>query len=257
MCSSLSRNDMCLIKSLLYRQHGLTATTATPSMRNDLTSIPFRNRIMGSLYAVERLEMAHNLKGHGGCVNCINFNETGDLLVSGGDDLHLCIWKWASNKMVLKCNTGHRQNIFQTKFIENGINANGFNIVSSSRDGDVRYIEIGPDGTASSSRVLYSHSRRPVNKIAISPMSPFEFLSAGEDGCVKRFDLRTKECDEVLSLRSHSRKVPLYSIATHPFDTEFCVCGMDKYVRVHDKRNVKDSMKLLFPSTMAGVSICR
>lgn len=244
---------MCLIKNIVYLQHGLSAKTIATLQRNDLTAVPFRNRIMGSLYVVERLEILHKLDGHDGCVNSINFNQKGDYLVSGSDDLHLIVWKWASKKQKHKFHTGHRQNVFQTKFVENGLNANGFNIVTSARDGDVRYVEIQPDGGVSA-RFLYSHARKSVNKVAMSSLSPFEFLSAGEDGCVKQYDLRTGKCDDLLTLRTRQgRKVPLYSIALNPYDTEFCVCGRDKYVRVHDKRNPKQALMHLFPNTLAEV----
>lgn len=216
----------------------------------------FRNQMYASLYAVERLELLHRMEAHAGCVNSLNFNRAGNLLVTGSDDLNLIVWKWASKKVTLKLDTGHKQNIFQTKFIENGTNANGMNIVTTARDGEVRMIRVRPSGGETTSRVLYSH-RKPVNKIAMSDMNPSEILTAGEDGSVMRFDLREKKLEVLLSLRLDNRKVPLYSIAHHPLDPEFCVCGVDKHVRVYDKRNMKDVVKLFCPSSLLNVSSLR
>lgn len=234
----------------MYQQFGLNMVNKR--IVNDPITMTFRNQFYGSLYAVERLEKAYTLESHEGCVNSLHFNQAGNLLVSGSDDLKLIVWKWASKKQLLKADSGHRQNIFQTKFIENGTNTNGMNIVTSSRDGQVRLVEANPTGD-SKSRLLYKH-RGPVNKISLQNTNPNEILTAGEDGTVIQYDLRTNESNELLSLRPNNRKVPLYSVATHPFDPEFCVCGVDKHVRVYDSRNTKDAVKLLFPGNMKKVS---
>lgn len=62
---------------------------------------------------VQRLRLEKNLVGHEGCVNCINFSFSGQLLASGSDDLHLILWDWARGKSVGKYNTGHVANVFQ------------------------------------------------------------------------------------------------------------------------------------------------
>lgn len=237
---------------MLYRQHGLTTAHSSATI-NDPTSIPFRNRTYGSLFSVERLALLQKLNSHDGCVNSLHFNRSGNLLVSGSDDLNLIIWKWATNQAQLKYETGHRANIFQTKFVEFAYNTRGINIATSSRDGDIRHIEIPPDGGTPTSRILFSH-RKSVHKIALTNMCPYELLTAGEDGSVMCYDLRDNNLAALLNLRVNNRKVTLYSIAAHPFDPEFCVCGVDKHVRVYDKRNTQEPLKLFYPNTLAGVS---
>lgn len=238
-----------MVKLVMYNQYLLRGNPyVVPLIRNQRTpDIHYRERISSSAFAVERLGMSHSLQGHFGCVNSIHFNRTGDYLVSGSDDLHLIVWKWATSRAVVKHSTGHHQNVFQTKFIENGQNADGFNIVTSGRDGDVRYYELGPQGTVRSERRLHSHAQRAVNKIALLPFSPFEFMSAGEDGIVNHYDLRTRVVTELVSEQSGRRIVPLYSVAASPIDMEFCVSGMERVVRVHDRRSPSEPIRYLFP----------
>lgn len=50
--------------------------------------------ISGNLFMAQRLELMAKLEGHSGCVNSVNFNDAGDLLVSGSDDLHCMMWEW-------------------------------------------------------------------------------------------------------------------------------------------------------------------
>lgn len=55
----------------------------------------------------------------------------------------------------------------------------------------------------------------------------------------------------LLIVRENSRKVPLYSISSHPLDlNEFCVGGRDQYVRFYDKRNTKQIKKKFRPQHM-------
>ena len=62
---------------------------------------------------VRRLSLQHRLEAHEGCVNCINFSGSGQLLASGSDDLHVVVWDWERGRMVSKLESGHISNIFQ------------------------------------------------------------------------------------------------------------------------------------------------
>lgn len=62
---------------------------------------------------VRRLSLQHRLEAHEGCVNCINFSGSGQLLSSGSDDLHVVVWDWERGRMVSKLESGHISNIFQ------------------------------------------------------------------------------------------------------------------------------------------------
>lgn len=66
---------------------------------------------------VQRLGLYGKLNGHEGCVNAIAFNSTGELLVSGSDDRQIMLWDWAAEKLKLSYQSGHLDNVFQTKFM--------------------------------------------------------------------------------------------------------------------------------------------
>eukprot|EP00882_Tetradesmus_deserticola_P025721 GHRQ01028279.1.p2 GENE.GHRQ01028279.1~~GHRQ01028279.1.p2 ORF type:complete len:135 (+),score=32.75 GHRQ01028279.1:694-1098(+) len=57
------------------------------------------------------------LIGHKGCVNHVQFNESGSLLASGSDDTRICLWDLASSRPLVTHATGHKANIFCVKFM--------------------------------------------------------------------------------------------------------------------------------------------
>lgn len=76
------------------------------------------------------------LNGHEGCVNAVEFNSTGDLLVSGSDDRQVMFWNWASKTKLLAYPSGHSDNIFQTKIMPF---TDDSRIVTSAGDGHVNH----------------------------------------------------------------------------------------------------------------------
>lgn len=62
---------------------------------------------------VQRLELYKSLKKHSGCVNCVSFNDSGNILISTSDDRHVCLWDWSRNKSILFFDSGHVANVFQ------------------------------------------------------------------------------------------------------------------------------------------------
>lgn len=107
---------------------------------------------------------------------------------------------------------------------------------------------MGPAGDVKRA-VLFKHSQ-PIHKIAIPARSPYEFLTACENGVVKGYDLR----DNVAKKVTHTRK-RLYSISTHPLDNEFCVSGSDESVLVYDRRNPARPAKSLYPVHMKNANV--
>ncbi|XP_055315779.1 DDB1- and CUL4-associated factor 8 [Sitodiplosis mosellana] len=241
--------DLNLVRNLIYRQSGMLLKgdrRIYDALANGLTQ-----RISSSIYSVERMMLLHKLEKHNGCVNCLNFNKAGNLLVTGSDDLKVVVWNWAKQQPIIVQTSGHRSNVFQSKFVDNGTatNQKDFHLITSARDGEVRQIQVAPDGSAQD-RVITGHNH-PVHKIAIPDSNPSEVLTAGEDGCVMRSDLRdNKPSEKLVQLRTSKDEIPLYSVAVHPFDPEFCVCGRDKFVRVYDKRNVKECSKMFCPENI-------
>lgn len=249
----LCRCELNLLRNLIYRPAGIAYNGTTRIY--DHSASRLINRIHGSVFSVERMSLWHKLEKHHSCVNCLNFNRAGNLLVSGSDDLRVIVWDFAKKIPVCTLLSGHTSNVFQTKFLDNGRydNQSGFSLLTSARDGEVRQITVGPSGDVKT-RGLARHLR-PVHKIVVPDPCPNEVLTAGEDAQVMRIDLRDKIPEKLLVLRSDSSKVPLYSIAAHPFDPEFCISGCDKYVRVYDKRNVKECARQFAPSTLNQVSL--
>lgn len=224
--------------------------SSTQRRQHIIAGTTFENRCYGSLYIVEHLRGMFSLDEHRGCVNSLNFNRTGNLLVSGSDDLQIKLWKWATKQEALSFDSHHILNIFQTKFMHN--NANGaINIVSSGRDGFVRHHTILSSGGQPAASIMLAKHTNAVHKIVTSNYDPYEILSAGEDGVVMRCDVRDPLPEKFLKVMSRENvRVKLYSIANHPLSPEFCVCGNDLFVRLYDRRNAKRPSKMFRPDSL-------
>ncbi|CAK9314444.1 unnamed protein product [Citrullus colocynthis] len=72
----------------------------------------FSCRFSASEIIVKQLNLEKKLNGHGGCVNAVEFNSTGDLLVSGSNDCKVILWDWARNFERFSYPSGHLDNIF-------------------------------------------------------------------------------------------------------------------------------------------------
>lgn len=76
-----------------------------------------------------------------GCVNTVEWNEAGTLLISGSDDNMVGVWKysagWPLRELV---HTGHSRNIFAAKFVPH---SNDKQVVSCGLDGEVRLTHLG------------------------------------------------------------------------------------------------------------------
>ncbi|KAL5293005.1 DCAF8 family protein [Megaselia abdita] len=237
------------LKELMFRENGFTSREPQSSSKIHSS---FESRFYSSRHIVEKLRVEKKrLSKHKGCVNCLNFNKNGNILVSGSDDLRIILWDWPSRKIIHNFKSGHTSNIFQTKFVE--LNNSSASIVSSARDGCVLFSQIPPSGlTEIQPKKVYSHSSA-VHKIALNPSTPSEIMSAGEDGWVVSCDIRTNEPTEVISVdKSNSRKVRLYSISHHPHEPQICIGGTSQYVYVYDKRNYKTALSTMSPSTVVS-----
>ena len=84
-----------------------------------INSNKIQNVAIGSKEFVSRLSLTNTLNFHEGCVNAVNFSQSGDLIASGSDDLKICIWNWQKTacKPVLDFNSGHHGNIFQVALL--------------------------------------------------------------------------------------------------------------------------------------------
>ncbi|XP_065335984.1 DDB1- and CUL4-associated factor 8-like isoform X2 [Cloeon dipterum] len=228
-----------MAQEITARQYGTSSKSQVPKL--------FTDRFYGSRHAVERLELMYKLEDHNGCVNALHFNESGTRLVSGSDDLRVIVWDWAIGKKYLAFESGHRSNVFQTKFMPG---SNDTLIATCARDGQVRLATLSSTGACRGTRKLAEHNQS-VHKLSVHPECPEEILSAGEDGMVYNIDLRQSTAKKMVVVRENTRKVPLYSISSHPLDqNEFCVGGRDQFIRFYDKRFPKQIVKKFKPQHM-------
>ena len=60
----------------------------------------FPTNFYASDFVVQTLSHVGDLKEHTGCVNAINFNPTGDLIITGSDDMTVKIWNTYTGKCI-------------------------------------------------------------------------------------------------------------------------------------------------------------
>ena len=141
----------------------------------------------GSTELLQRLQLTGKLDVHSGCVNTVAWNQSGSLLLSGSDDHRLVLTNPYTQRRVHEVLTPHRANIFAAKFLpETGDNK----IVSCAGDGTLLYTDILREEDTASCQ-FNCHAGTVYDTITI-PGDPNTFLSCGEDGTVRWFDLRTK-----------------------------------------------------------------
>lgn len=192
----------------------------------------FEKRATSSLWMIQRLKKTNTLNEHTGSVNCLDFDSRGKLLCSGSDDRYVCIWDWQTSKLRGKIHSGHNENIVQSQFC----NSN-YNIVTSSRDGTVRIIDLETEETE---KLFSTSTGSEIGKLEFT--SPETIITCSTNGSVNMIDLRTKESHRLLIVRlleSHVRLCPLHTITTHPFDKhKIAVAGASPYVYIYDLRRV-------------------
>ncbi|XP_070551794.1 DDB1- and CUL4-associated factor 8-like [Ptychodera flava] len=193
----------------------------------------------GSVGFVERLHRQHTLDYHQGCVNTLHFNQCGNLLATGSDDLEIVLWDWARNKPNLVYHSGHKSNVFQAKFMPY---SGDTTIVSCARDGQVRVGHLSSTGVCKGTKKIAQH-RGAAHKLALEPDSGVNFLSCGEDSLVFSLDLREDKPTKLVSTKEGDKKVALYTIFSNPMNThEFAVGGRDHFVRVYDRRKIAEEV---------------
>nr|AJC99027.1 AGAP006357 [Anopheles coluzzii] len=227
-----------IVREISQRQHGI-AFHRPPATVGRYNPIQFQTRAYGSVHLVQRLGLLHKLAHHTGCVNSLNFHPSGKLLASGSDDLRINLWHWESKKLLKSIRSGHKNNVFQTKFMTCDGYGSEIEIISTGRDGHVRHTTVKSCGQAVT-KVIF-RSQHPIHKVAIPARNDLTFLMAGEDEKVRLCDMRQAKMQTVVDVG-----LRLYSIATHPYDTEFCVSGSGSAVRVYDLRRAQKPLRMLF-----------
>jgi len=214
---------------------------------------------------VEELRLRETLERHGGCVNCVSWNEDASLLISGSDDMTVCVWGLGA-KMPLKGSvfTGHTHNVFASEFVPQ---TNSAYCVTTSADGDVRLVDLergfqGPEPAHYGYRLRganrpncdYSRSLWHGNGagmgfgITFVPNEPNTFLTAHQDGRIRLFDLRQSHGgfegnshETIVDLTACGPTSEIVFDPTAP--TTFAACSDDPHVRVFDLRHVKSNRR--------------
>ncbi|PIK53436.1 putative DDB1- and CUL4-associated factor 8 isoform X3, partial [Apostichopus japonicus] len=198
----------------------------------------FSHQAIGNFRLVQRFERYCALDTHEGCVNTLHFNQCGDRLASGSDDLKIAVWDWAKKDPVLVYDSGHKRNVFQAKFMPN---SGDTTLVSCARDGQVRVSELSSTGVCKATKRVAQH-KAPAHKLGLEVDSPVIFMSCGEDAVVWNVDLREAKPAKALTVKQGAKKIPLYTIHINPSNkNEFAVGGRDKYLRIYDRRKLSEN----------------
>ncbi|XP_026295769.1 DDB1- and CUL4-associated factor 6 isoform X2 [Apis mellifera] len=155
---------------------------------NDYTRMKLYSSSKASLQMMQRMALLRRLKVHNGCVNSVCWNATGELILSGSDDQHLVLTNAYNYEVLTDYKTSHRANIFSAKFLPN---SGDHRIVSCSGDGIILYTDL-IRRTKTFNNQFNCHVGTTY-EIATIPGEPHNFLSCGEDGTVRWFDLRIKD----------------------------------------------------------------
>jgi len=189
---------------------------------------------------VNKLKIAKELDEHSGCVNSIEWNHDGSLVITGSDDCTVNIWS-AANKYKLETTirTGHYRNIFSAKFVPFSAD---LQVVSCGMDGEIRFHDLTKPKEHFS--MLLAGFNSMAYKVFFVPESPQTFLSTHQDGSIRLFDLRMKESDPtiLLQLKSDNRTASANSLAFSPLiPSQLIMGGADPYMRLHDLRFLNSS----------------
>ncbi|XP_041662589.1 DDB1- and CUL4-associated factor 6 isoform X2 [Cheilinus undulatus] len=195
-----------------------------------------RTNYLGRREFVQRLKLEGTLNVHDGCVNTISWNDTGEYILSGSDDTFLVITNPYNKKVKKSIRSGHRANIFSAKFMPH---TNGQEIVSCSGDGIIFYThtEKSPEYNR---QCQFTCHYGTAYEIMTVPNDPYTFLSCGEDGTVRWFDLRMKtsctkeDCKDDILINCRRAAT---SISISPLVPYYLAVGCsDSSVRIYDRR---------------------
>ncbi|XP_058809986.1 DDB1- and CUL4-associated factor 5 [Phymastichus coffea] len=153
-----------------------------------------------------------DLYAHYGCINAIEFSKEGDLLVSGGDDKRVLLWKTAKairnhgKPVVMKAQ--HMSNIFCL-----GYNCCNSKIFSAGNDDQV----IVHDLVTTDVLNFFRHEK-PVYGLSPHPHNENVFSSACDDGRVLIYDIRgtASSAESFLCIAQH--KSPFHAVQFNPAD---------------------------------------
>ncbi|KAF6730305.1 DDB1- and CUL4-associated factor 6 [Oryzias melastigma] len=154
----------------------------------------------------------------------------------GQDDTFLVITNPYNKKVKTSIRSGHRANIFSAKFMPH---TNDQEIISCSGDGIIYYThtEKSPEYNR---QCQFTCHYGTAYEIMTVPNDPYTFLSCGEDGTVRWFDLRMKtsctkeDCKDDILINCRRAAT---SISISPLVPYYLAVGCsDSSVRIYDRR---------------------
>ncbi|XP_055710382.1 DDB1- and CUL4-associated factor 6-like [Phlebotomus papatasi] len=188
---------------------------------------------------VQNLSLYRSLKVHRGCVNTVTWNEKGNHVLSGSDDQTLVVTNPFTGNVAVKCKTGHRANIFSAKFMPH---TGDQEVVSCSGDGNVIHTELQATDVCNTANIneFNCHSNSTTYEVITIPQEPRCFMSCGEDGTVRLFDLRKISnchkmcCKENIVIMSPSS---ITAMCMSPVAQNYVAVGSsDSHIRIYDRR---------------------
>ncbi|KAH9951583.1 WD40 repeat-like protein [Amylocystis lapponica] len=219
-------------------------------------SVRRKSRLLSASFdnALDRVNvLGDHRSGHTGCVNALSWARDGEVLVSGGDDCTVRLWRIDANNVnqeyPFACDavihTGHTGNIFNAQMLPNSSR-----IATVAGDSQVRICDIGeaamnagngssPEYTSRQAhvRTLRCHTAR--TKRIVTEESPDLFLTVSEDGTVRQHDLRIPHncnagaCSAILARVN----CELSTLALSPLTPyQFVVAGESPYGYLFDRR---------------------
>ena len=151
-----------------------------------------------------------DLLSHYGCVNAIEFSNQGDLLVSGGDDRRVLLWKVeqaiqdVGKPVVMKAQ--HISNIFCL-----GYDSSKTKIFSAGNDDQVIVHDLRTGDVVN----FFLHEK-PVYGLSVHPHNDNVFASACDDGRVLIYDIRGSSAIETFCLAQY--KTAFHSVMFNPVE---------------------------------------
>uniref|UniRef100_A0A674AB75 DDB1- and CUL4-associated factor 6-like n=1 Tax=Salmo trutta TaxID=8032 RepID=A0A674AB75_SALTR len=195
-----------------------------------------RSNYLGRKEFVQRLKLEASLDVHEGSVNTICWNDTGEYILSGSDDDKLVITNPYSRKVKASITSWHRSNILSAKFMPQ---TNDRMIVSAAADGKIFLTNV--ERGSNMDPVLQYHCHNgAAYEILMVPSDPHSFLSCGEDGTIRWFDVRVSpgcwqtNCKKDILIDCRRA---VTSMTISPVESFYLATGCsDSSVRIYDRR---------------------
>jgi len=168
---------------------------------------------------------------HSGNVECVAFSSSGRLLASGGEDKTVRVWNATTGRELLGLQ-GHTDRCACVAF-----SSDGLRLVSASSDKTIRIWDGTPlrEDEVRQETFTFTEHGDEIRSVAFSPKDSQWIASAGGDGLVKVWDVRTGQVstnfNQHRDFTGHS--VVVFGVARHPKRPLIASTGVDA-VRVWD-----------------------